>query len=143
MSMHKPKWGISLAGLVVVIGLPVMGYYVRRHEEPGCCLDGGKIEPAYRVEIVDSGDRQHVFCCLRCAEIWIGRQSRPPRSITVTDETSGQQIAAAEAHYVRSFVVTTPTMGNRVHVFRNRADAEKHAAECRGIILSGPERPFR
>jgi hypothetical protein len=40
-------------------------------------------------------------------------------------------------------VVTQQTTGNRVHVFRHRIDAEKHAALFGGILLPESERPFR
>jgi len=66
-----------------------------------------------------------------------------PRSVRVTDEASGKLIDAGDAHYVRSSVVTNPATGNRVHAFRNRADAEKHADIHGGTVLSESERPFQ
>jgi nitrous oxide reductase accessory protein NosL len=43
---------------------------------------------------------------------------------------------------VRSSVVTTPATANRVHAFRSRADAEKHADKHGGTVLSEAEMPF-
>lgn len=143
MSVRKATWVRGLVGLAVVVGLPVMAHWARRPDGTGCALDGAKIDPIYRVEISDGQGRTQAFCCLRCARIWRDRQPAPPQSITVTDEASGQRLATAAAYYVRSSVVTVPATGNRVHVFRSRADAEKHAAAHAGALLSASERPFR
>jgi hypothetical protein len=133
-------WGVL--GLVVVVGLPLAGYWSRRQADPGCALDGTKINPYYRVDITDAEGRTYSFCCIRCAEMWLERQSAPVRAITVTDEHSGQPIDAGKAFFVRSLAVNMKTTGNRIHVFGNRDDAEKHAATYSGTILSGAERPF-
>jgi hypothetical protein len=86
--------------------------------------------------------RSLAFCCVGCAESWLGRSGASPRAIYVTDEATGREIDAARAFYVRSLVVTTATKGDRVHAFERRADAEAHAAAYRGRLLTGPERPF-
>lgn len=57
-------------------------------------------------------------------------------------ERTGREIDAASAWYVRSLVVTTPTTGNRIHVFRTFQDARNHAAKSRGTLLRGQARPF-
>ena len=62
--------------------------------------------------------------------------------VRVTDEVSGREVAASLAEYVRSTVVTTPTTGNRVHVFAERAAAERYAEETRGVVLEGEDRPL-
>jgi hypothetical protein len=143
MSGGRGRYGLALAGLAVVLGLPALGHWLRARGEPGCALDGVKIEPAYRVEVLDGQGRTRAFCCVRCAQIWLRRQPGRPRAVTVTDEASGQTIDAAAACYVRSGVVTTPTTGNRVHAFRDRADAERHAALFGGTALPPEEGPFR
>jgi hypothetical protein len=142
MNARKTRWVAGVAVVAVVVGLPLAGYIIRRHGEPGCALDGAKINQDYRVEVVASDGRTHAFCCLRCAEIWLGRQSTPPRTVLVTDEASGNLIDARDAFYVRSSVVTTPATANRVHAFLSRADAEKHADKHGGTVLSGSEKPF-
>jgi len=143
MNERKGSWLTGLAVLATVVGLALAGHLVRRNGDPGCALDGTRINAEYRVEAVDEDGRVHAFCCLRCAEIWVGRQSTAPRSVRVTDEFSGRLIDAGDAHYVRSSVVTNPPSGNRVHAFRNRADAEKHADIHGGTVLSESERPFQ
>ena len=86
---------------------------------------------------------RYLFCCVRCAEIWLRGQPSPPRAVLVTDEESGEELDASAAWYVRSSVVTTPATGNRVHVFRSRADAERHADAYGGTVLARSEAPFR
>jgi nitrous oxide reductase accessory protein NosL len=141
MSARRAPW-VGLVGLVVAVGLPVAGNWARHRAAGTCALDGMKIDPVYRVEVVDFRGRAEPFCCLKCAEMWLKNRSGQTRTIRVTDEASGEVIDADTAVYVRSSVVTMPTTGNRVHVFRNRADAEKHAAAHAGIVLSESERPF-
>jgi hypothetical protein len=143
MTLSKILGGHALVGFLVVVVLPVAAHWLRSDAEQGCALNGEKIQPIYRVEVVDGQEKHHVFCCIRCAEIWLRHQHSSPRAILVTDEASGQTLDSAAACYVRSSVVTTPTMGNRIHVFASRADAEKHAARCLGTVLGDEERPFR
>jgi hypothetical protein len=130
-----------LAGLVLV-GLPVGAHLLRREGPPGCALDGIAIDPVYRVRVVDAGGAAHEFCCPRCAGLWLKQQSSTPRSITVTDESTGEPLDAASAWYARSTVVTQQANGNRIHVFRHQTDAEKHAETFNGIVLEGSARPF-
>jgi hypothetical protein len=129
-------------GLVVVVGLPLAGHWARRHPAESCALDGVTIPPLYRVEVVDVRGYPHAFCCVRCAEMWLENAHGEPRAITVTDEASGQAVDADRAWFVRSSVVTMPTTGNRIHAFRNRADAERHADLHLGTVLSDAEKPF-
>jgi hypothetical protein len=143
MSGSKFAWGQLLVGILIVVGLPLVGHLARRDTGHGCALDGEKIQPIYRVEIVDHQGERHAFCCLRCAEIWVRKQRAAPQAILVTDETTGRAIDADTAFYVRSTVVTTPTTGNRIHVFAEPTDAEKHANTFSGTVLSESERPFR
>ena len=133
----------GLIALILILLLPLIGAWLRRSGTKGCTLDGAKIEPFYSVRIFDQDNEPFEFCCIRCAELWLARQPAPPSRILVTDEQTGEEIPAADAHYVRSLVVTTPATGNRVHVFKDRNDAEKHAEMFRGTILSDPEKPLR
>jgi NosL len=143
MTFGKVHWMPLLVGLIVVVGLPLVGRWARWHSRSGCAFDGGKIDPSYRVAVVDARGNSHDFCCIRCAQCWLRRQPAPLSAITVTDEASGEMIAAATAWYVRSTVVTMPMTQNRVHVFRNKADAETNAAGHGGRLLSEAELPFR
>jgi hypothetical protein len=141
MSLAKGPWLTALGGAVVVAVVAVVGSWARR-PGPGCALDGAKIDPAYRVEVVDANGTRHGFCCVTCATLWLGRQPAPPRAVSVTDEASGEALDAADAWYVRSPVVTVHATGNRVHVYATRAAAQKHAATYGGTVLSGDEKPF-
>src|SRR5271166_2304446 len=107
------RWGVL--GLVVVLGLPLAGYWSRRRADPGCALDGTKINPDYRVEITDAEGRTCSFCCISCAQMWLQRQTAPVRAITVTDEPSGAPVDAGSAYFVRSMRVNMPSTGNRIH----------------------------
>ena len=62
-----------MVGLVVLVGLPIAAHWVRRAEKAGCALDGTKINPVYRVVIVDDRGRSHEFCGLSCAQLWLRR----------------------------------------------------------------------
>jgi hypothetical protein len=132
----------SLITVSVAIGLPMVTESIGRDGGARCVLDGGELAAAYRMRMVDQRGHSHAFCCVRCGEIWLGRQHSSPTAIFVTDEITGRELDAAEAHFVRSQVVTHPMTGNRCHVFANKADAELHARTNRGRMLSGSERPF-
>jgi hypothetical protein len=140
--MRKTTLIAGAVGLLVLAGLPLVGHWLRRSPQPCCALDGGRLEGSFRVRILEGDGRVQEFCCIRCAELWLRQQPVPARAVYVTDEESGQEVDAASAHFVRSLVVTTPTTGNRIHAFRNRSAAERHARECGGTLLEPPERPF-
>jgi hypothetical protein len=126
----------------MVVGLPLVGQWARRHAPDDCAYDGVAINPHYRVEVVDSRGFPHGFCCITCARNWL-RHEHDPRAITVTDEASGQAVDAEKAWYVRSSVETVQTTGNRIHAFRNREDAERHARAFWGVVLPESENPLR
>jgi hypothetical protein len=141
MKTGKATFVWALLGLAVVLGLPVAGWLSRRNAAPGCSLDGLPIDPAYRVEVADADGRTYAFCCPRCAAIWMSRRAEPPQAVTVTDEAAGGPVDAAAAWYVRSSVVTVTATGNRVHAFRDRADAERHAERFLGTVLPPQDTP--
>ena len=139
--MTRSQWIAGGAGLLLAVALPVIGHLARRAPAGRCALDGVAIEPRYRVRVREDG-RDYEFCCVHCAELWLGRQAPRSRTVFVTDEAGGREIDAASAWFIRSAVVTTPTTGNRVHAFATRADAERHAESAHGRLLTGPDRPF-
>ncbi|MEX0612672.1 MAG: hypothetical protein WD229_11185 [Pirellulales bacterium] len=141
----KRTWrAVCGAALVLmVIGLPVLGHRIRQGGRERCALDGAPIEPVYAVSITDVEGQTDQFCCIHCAQYWVGRQILPPARIEVTDEVTGKRIDSALAHFVRSRVVTTPTTGNRIHAFGTASDAERHRAEHRGTRLTGSQRPLQ
>ena len=140
--MEKPRLRILLAVLATAIVLPVLGNWIRRSGEAGCALDGQRIDPYFRVRIMNQDQRTNEFCCIRCAELWLDEQPARIQTILVTDEASGQEIPASSAFFVRNLVVTMKSTGNRVHVFRDQSAAENNARMFRGTLLSGGERPF-
>ena len=142
MTSLRSRLPVFLAGLLVVVGLPLAGWWSRRGAAPRCELDGLTIEPLYRVRVMDRAGTSHAFCCVRCASRWLARQGDRPRAVYVTDEASGAEIDSGSAFFVRSAVVTNPVTHNRVHAFRDRADAEEHARAYEGEALTGVRRPF-
>lgn len=141
MNSTSFRVAVALVSCLVVV-LPFWGAWSRRQQLPRCALDGAPIEPIYAVEIVPADGPALPFCCLRCADFWCARQDRAPREARVTDEVSGRLFDANEAFYARSAIVTTPATGNRIHSFAHRADAEAHAAEFSGRVLTGDLRPL-
>ncbi len=142
MTMHTARRQILGTVVVISVMLAAAGTYARRHPAGRCDLDGARIDPAYQVRILDDEGQRRIFCCIRCAELWLEARRRRPQAVFVTDERSGHETAAAAAFFVRSAIVTTPTTGNRMHAFQDRADAETHAATAGGRVLTGDERPF-
>ena len=135
-------WIIGLAGVFLVAGLPVAGNWARRHADARCALDGAKIDPIFEVRILDAKGQSHEFCCVPCAQWWLAHQEETPVAIFVRDESTGAELNAASAYFVRSLVTTKASTGDRVHVFRDLPDAEKHAHLFRGTMLGDSENPF-
>ena len=133
---------LLLVGLLVVVGLPLLGAWLRRHQSPRCALDGLAIDRRFQVRVVERTGQAHCFCCVRCASQWLARQAVPAGAVYVTDEATSAEIAAERAIFVESAIVGQPTTGNRVHVFRTEADALMHARAFAGQILTDADRPF-
>jgi hypothetical protein len=136
------KTTVIAAACGVLLALPLIGAWLRHTSRDRCELDGEHLVQCYSVYIEDAAGRTHSFCCLRCAEMWAEQQSRQIESVRVTDESTGESLNAEDVFFVRSLVITNPSTGNRIHVFRKREDAERHAETSRGTILRGDERPF-
>jgi hypothetical protein len=143
MVAHRTFWVVTVLGVAAVAALAGASQWLRTRPADACALDGSRIDPIYRIQIIDGRGATHAFCCVACARLWLDRQDTPPRSVLVTDESSGELFDARTAYYVRSRVVTRPTTGNCVHVFRNRTDAERHAEQFGGVVLPESEAPFR
>lgn len=134
---------LGLIGLgVLVVGLPLAGWWLRQDSEPRCAFDGLTIQPAFQVRVVDQEEQSHRFCGVRCARLWLTRQESTPEEIRVTDEVSGEEIDARFAHFAQSAVLTDAISGNRIHVFGDEAAAEEHARSFQGWVLTDEERPF-
>ena len=141
MKMWTPG-RLRIAAVLLIVGLPLAGKWARRTQERRCDLDGARIDRLFRVRILDVQNREHEFCCIHCARLWLSPQPAAPWQVLVTDETTGAEIDAARAWFVRSTVVTTAHTRNRIHVFQTEADAVKHAGTAHGKILTDSERPF-
>jgi hypothetical protein len=139
--MRFSRWQAVLALQIAIIGLALIGVEVRRSGPGRCALDATEIEPVYRVRVHNRNGHSELFCCIRCAELWLAR-SEPPEAVFVTDETTGEEIPAHDAWFVRSLVITRLSTRNRIHAFKKRADAERHAINAKGRILNDEDRPF-
>ena len=127
--------------MLAAVGLPVAGYFLRQSGPDRCAFDGERIEASYRVRIA-AEDGQKLFCCVGCASRWLKRSPASPDCIFVTDEIGGDELPAAEAIFVRSTIYTRPSTRDRIHVFRETEDAERHAREFRGRVLTAAARPL-
>lgn len=142
MKMLSFRGKFVVVVVVAASALAFAGTSARRRSAGRCDLDGVAIVPTYRVRLVDLHGASHSFCCIRCATLWLESRKESVHAAFVADEPSGEEIDAAEATFVRSTVITTATTGNRTHAFRDRRDAQRHAAEAFGRILSASESPF-
>lgn len=135
-------WNAGLFWLLIVAALPFIGHLIRGDRGDRCDWDGLKIEPIYQVRVVEQSGVSFRFCCVQCSMRWWERRGAETSQVLVTDEISGQEIEASEAYFVRSLVSTNQVTGNRLHVFRDIADAQKHAEAADGRQLLDDERPF-
>jgi len=101
-----------------------------------CSLDGARIVPIHRVDLVLDGRVSESFCCVRCASEWPDVPAGA--SWQVRDEVSGRVIDAGKASFVRSPIVTVPARQDRTHVFERWADAMGHVAEYGGERIANP-----
>jgi endogenous inhibitor of DNA gyrase (YacG/DUF329 family) len=140
--MRRSEWlgGLLLVGILA--SLAVLGPWRRKVSQPVCAADGGRIETAYRVRIVDELGSAHQFCSIRCGEMWLQAWAGRPQAIWVADEITGAELDARTAYFVRSLIVTSRSAGNRLHAFRLAEDAEEHARTCSGQVLRDGDRPF-
>src|SRR5437868_12647120 len=103
--MRKSEWIVGLVYLGVLTLLPLAGHWARRGAARTCAHDGGRIEPRYRVRVVDEQGRDFEFCCIHCADAWLRNEAATPRAVYVTDETSGEEVEPSSAYFVRSLLV--------------------------------------
>jgi hypothetical protein len=101
-----------------------------------CSLDGNRIIPVYRVDLMVDGGVLERFCCVRCAAEW---PEVPDGAYwQVRDEVTGAVLDAERASFVESTVVTIPSRQDRVHVFRRWADALEHVTAYDGRRIANP-----
>jgi hypothetical protein len=60
------------------------------------------------------------------------------KEVMVVDEVSEKKIRASKAFFVESEVITTLHVKNRIHVFANIEDAERHLKRFNGKWIENP-----
>jgi hypothetical protein len=141
--MKRPAIAFAV-GLALVCALPFLSKPFRADGADRCALDGVALDARYAVRLLDeSTGVSRRFCCPKCAETWIARDPSARRQAFVTDETTGAEVDARDAWFVRSRVVAVPATDSRVHSFATESAARRHADEFRGTALEGDERPLR
>lgn len=90
----------ALVLLVVVGGLLVTGeWMVKRRTETVCGFCNRPIQPNLGV-VAEVGGRRRRVCCARCAVTEARQENKPLHLISVTDYTTGRQLAPEHAWYV-------------------------------------------
>jgi hypothetical protein len=140
--MTRLRLAPILLFVVLAVVVPLAGRWARRAGPPRCAFDGLPIEPRYQVRVTVGAGQFLPFCCVRCARLWLDHRGDAGRTVHVTDEASGALIPSEAAFFVESRVVTNPVTENRVHAFREQADAEEHVRAFAGRMLRGAARPF-
>jgi hypothetical protein len=101
-----------------------------------CSLDGNRIAPVHRVDLMAEREVLASFCCVRCASDWPDVEDGS--YWRVRDELTGEVMDADEACFVESGVVTVPSRQDYVHVFASWADALAHVTEFGGERIAQP-----
>ena len=104
----------------------------RKSIESRCDYDGVKIEPIYAVYFTLQDGTEKKFCSIACASMSFPALKKQIKEVRVVDEPSGNKINALGAFFVESEMVTVPHNKNRIHVFANREDAERHLKRFNG-----------
>lgn len=135
--MNNRQIGIWLSAVLVISLISRWRVYQSRADR--CNLDGNRIEPIRRVDLLRDGKTLQSFCCITCAADW---PDVPPGAYwRVHDEITGEALDSASACFVESAVVTVPSRQDRIHVFKNWADALGHCKQYDGRRISNPLEP--
>lgn len=140
--IHRHLWLTAAVTLFVAAVLPLIGHTVRGKNPARCHWDGLPVDSVFRVRVATSPDVSYSFCCVLCAAAWIDRSAAAVSHIYVTDESSGIEVNAVQAFFVRSTVPTNAITGNRWHTFRTSADALRHADAARARVVSVTDSPL-
>jgi len=130
------KWPIIVIVIFFLIALAAS--LQKRSGGDVCALDATKIEPIYQVDITPQDGKALKFCCIECSKKFLAANKGKAGTVTVTDEVTGKRIDADLAWFVESGVVTNQSTGNRIHVFAEKGDAERHAKDFGGTIIPNP-----
>ncbi len=101
-----------------------------------CRLDGIRIDPIYRVDLLVDNRVQASFCCVKCAAAW----PEIPRGAhwQVRDEVSGEVLDASAAYFVEGPPLTVPSRQESIHTFRRLWNALDHIGRHGGNLVSSP-----
>ena len=130
------KWPIIVIAIFLLVALVTS--FMKRSGGDRCALDATKIEPIYQVDITPQDGKTLKFCCIECSKKFLAANRGKVSAVTVTDEVTGKRIDASIAYFVESSIVTNQSTGNKIHVFAEKADAEKHAKDFSGTVIRNP-----
>jgi hypothetical protein len=130
--MPPNKSWITLFIFFVIISLVLGCQEERKSIESRCDYDGVKIEPIYAVYFTLQDGTEKKFCSIACASMSFSALKKQIKEVRVVDEPSGNKINVLGAFFVESEMVTVPHNKNRIHVFANREDAERHLKRFNG-----------
>ena len=130
--MTKNKKRITFLIIATIISLAIGCQEERKSIESRCDYDGVKIEPIYAVYFTLQDGTEKKFCSIACASMSFSALKKQIREVRVVDEPSGNKINVLGAFFVESEMVTVPHNKNRIHVFANREDAERHLKRFNG-----------
>jgi len=115
--MKKKAW---IIGILIIIGaIAAIGGLMKGHMAARCDYDGTRIQPIYEVDFEFEDGSMKRFCSIVCA------------LMDLKDE--GKKLVESE-------VVTIPHVNNRIHVFAEKSDAERHARQFNGKSIPNPFR---
>lgn len=136
--MKKKAW--IIVAFPVIGAIAAIGGLMKGHMAARCDYDGTWIQPIYEVDFEFEDRSIKRFCSVVCASMDLKDEEKKLKYVTVVDEASGKRIDHSLALFVESDVITIPHVKNRVHVFAEKADAERHARQFNGKLIPSPFR---
>lgn len=140
--MAARKLWLFALWVAAIVAIPLAGSLYRGHLRNKCSWDADTIQPPYRVVVHDHENAAHQFCCLGCAANWVKTHPDAVHGIEIADELSEELNSAKQVTFVQSAVRIPTRQGGFLHAFRNRSDAQAHAAAHRGRVLGPGENPI-
>lgn len=135
----KKRWIVSF--IIVVIVLAGFVWAIKKAASADRCdYDGTRIEPLYAVYFFLQDGSEKKFCSIVCASMIFSELKKKVKEVMVVDEVDEKKISVSQAFFIESEVITTLHVKNRIHVFSNREDAERHLKRFNGKWI---ENPFR
>jgi len=134
--MKKKVWIIVI--LLVIGVIAAIGGLMKGRMAARCDYDGTRIQPIYEVDFEFEDGSIKRFCSIVCSLMDLKDEKKKLKYITVVDEVSGKKIDDSLAFFVESDVIAIPHVKNRIHVFAEKADAERHASQFDGKLIPNP-----